>query len=381
MAKASLEISRVVEELERLAPSGTSEKWDNTGLLVGDPCWRTAGAVISVDLTAKAIETAVKRGYRLIVTHHPCIFPKSRGLQRLVPGPRSGISSLVFEAIRQGIAVACYHTNFDQCALEVVNTVSEGLGVVPRGRFLDSFDAVLIKMVVFVPESHAEKVRDALIQAGAGHIGHYDSCTFGTWGEGTFRGREGTHPFLGKPGQLEKVRELRLETVFPKGLKKSILSALRSAHPYEEIAYDLYLLDQVPSGLGVVRGLGYGFWGDFISEKSFSEVARCVKRFLNVNGFWLTDPTPKRVKRLAFVAGKGASFVEAAALAGCDLMITGEVGYHSALDGARKGMAILELGHRESEIFFIQTMKDWLSRMGLRVVGLNLRTQTIVTGR
>src|SRR4051812_40243129 len=120
----SLPVSEIIAALERRAPSGTSEKWDNTGLLAGDPSWKTRGAVISVDLTPRAIETAVKHGARLIVTHHPCIFPKGRGLGRIVPGPQSGISSLVFEAIRQGIAVAAYHTNFDQCSLEVVRAVA-----------------------------------------------------------------------------------------------------------------------------------------------------------------------------------------------------------------------------------------------------------------
>jgi dinuclear metal center YbgI/SA1388 family protein len=381
--KSSLAVSHVISELEKLAPSGTSEKWDNTGLLAGDPEWKTAGAVVSVDLTEQAIETALKRGYKLIVNHHPCIFPKSRGLARVVPGPRSGISSLVFEAIRNGIAVASYHTNFDQCSLEVVRTVAEGLGVQPRGRFLESGESPLLKLVVFVPATHAEIVRDALGQAGAGHIGNYDFCTFGTAGEGTFRGSEQTRPFVGKPGHLEKVQEVRLETVFPRGLKKSVLAAMRSAHPYEEIAYDLYRLEQEPSLLGLVRGLGYGFWGDFPSPKPFSEVVRSVTEWFNTNGFLITGPgsgkAPKTIKRLGFVAGKGASFLDSASAAGCELFITGEAGYHPALDGSRKGMAVMELGHRESEVFFIRTMESWLSGMGLNTIGLNLKTQSIVT--
>jgi dinuclear metal center YbgI/SA1388 family protein len=373
-------VSEIIGALENLAPSGTSEKWDNTGLLAGDPDWETSGAVVSVDLTEQAIETAIQRGFRLIVNHHPCIFPKSKGLARIVPGSKSGISSLVFEAIRNGIAVASYHTNFDQCSLEVVRAVSEGLGVQPRGRLLDGGEGSLVKLVVFVPVTHVDAVRTALAQAGAGHIGHYDFCTFSTQGEGTFRGSDQTRPFAGQPGRLEKVQEIRLETIFPRGLKKSVLAALRSAHPYEEVAFDLYSTEQSPTSLGLVRGLGYGFWGEFSSPKPFSEVARSVTRLFNTQGFWLTDPPPSRVRRLAFVAGKGASFLDAASAAGCDLFITGEAGYHTALDGARKGVAVMELGHRESEVFYIQTMQGWLSAMGLKTVGLNLRTQVIVSG-
>jgi hypothetical protein len=318
----------------------------------------------------------------LIVNHHPCIFPKSRGLGRVVPGSRSGISTLVFKALRRGIAVASYHTNFDQCALEVVQTISAKLGVQPKGRLLESGGAsegMFLKLVVFVPETHLEAVRTALGQAGAGHIGNYDFCTFGTPGEGTFRGSDQARPFHGKPGRLEKVREVRLETIFPKGLKNSVLAAMRAAHPYEEVAFDLYPLEQAPASLGLVRGMGYGFWGDFPSAKPFSEFTRRVTGGFSTNGFMVTQPTPKKVKRVGFVAGKGASFVDAAVAAGCDVLITGEAGYHTALDGARKGMVVLELGHRESEIFYIETMKEWLSQMGLKAVGLNVRTQAIVS--
>jgi dinuclear metal center YbgI/SA1388 family protein len=372
-------VAEIVGKLEKLAPSSTSEKWDNTGLLAGDPEWETKGAVVSVDLTEQAIRTAIRKGYRLIVNHHPCIFPKGKGLSRVVPGPRSGISSLVFEAIRNGIAVVACHTNFDQCSLEVVRTVSDGLGVTPLGRLVDAPEGTLSKLAVFVPESHVEAVRDALASAGAGHVGNYDSCTFSSPGTGTFRGLAGSKPFLGKPGRLEQAGEVKLETVFPRGLKRSVLAAMRSAHPYEEVAFDLYPIEQGPASKGLIRGLGYGFWGDFAKPKPFAEVARSVRRLFKTKGFWLTDPPPARVKRVAYVAGKGASFLDAASAAGCDLFITGEAGYHTALDGARKGMAVLELGHRESEIFFIDVMEGWLAGMGLKTVGLNLPTQSIVT--
>jgi dinuclear metal center YbgI/SA1388 family protein len=378
-----LPIHQIIAGLERLAPSSTAEKWDNVGLLAGDPGWTTSSAVVAVDLTEQAIETAVKKGARLIVNHHPCIFPKSRGLSRIVPdsgpGPKSGISSLIFEAIRQGIAVAAYHTNFDQCSLEVVHAISQALGVTPKGRLIEAGEPSLLKLVVFVPETHLEKVRDAITGAGAGHIGQYDRCTFGTKGEGTFRGSDQTKPRIGKPGRLEKANEVRLETVLPRGLKKAVLAALRAAHPYEEVAFDLYSLEQGPAPVGLVRGLGYGFWGNFPSPKAFSEVTQSVTQTFNTNGFMLTPPgglaksAKSKIRRIGFSPGKGASFVEAAAQAGCDLFITGEAGYHAALDGARKGMAVLELGHRESEFFFAPVVEGWLSEMGLKTYGLNSR--------
>ena len=368
----SISVHEIMRALEARAPAGTAEKWDNVGLLVGDPAWKTKGAVVSIDLTSQAIETAKKKGYKLIINHHPCIFPKGKGLSTVVAG------SPVYEAIRSGIAVVSSHTNFDQCALEVVHSITGALGVTALGRLIEDPHHALSKLSVFVPGSHLESVRSALSLAGAGHVGNYDSCTFESPGKGTFRAKQGAKPFVGQLGMITRVDEHRLESVFPRGLKKPILAALRKAHPYEEIAYDLYPVEQAPSPHGVVSGLGYGFWGDFRSPKAFSDVSRSVKDLFTASGFLVTHPVPKRIRRIGFVAGKGASFVGAASAAGCDLFITGEAGYHSSLEasqprmGAIKGMAVMEIGHRESEKFFFATMKKWLIEIGMKSTGVSL---------
>jgi dinuclear metal center YbgI/SA1388 family protein len=383
---AKLAVSQIIQGLEAHAPSGTAESWDNVGLLVGDPKAKTAGAVVSVDLTEESIREAKKRGYGLIVNHHPCIFPRSKGIHRVVGGDTSK-TGLIFEAIRSGIAVAVYHTNFDRCALEVIHGISKELGVEPKGRFVTNPGGALVKLVVFVPAAHAEAVRQALGQAGAGHIGNYDFCSFSTDGVGRFRGSDLTRPFLGKPGNLESAREIRLETVFPRGLEKPMLQALRSAHPYEEIAYDLYPVEQTSSPSGLVKGLGYGFWGEFPKPKPFSAFVKDVKKAFKVTGFLLSDPAPVsrrvsfKIKTVGFAAGDGASVLGAAAAAGCDVFITGEAGYHDAIAVSEyrrnRPMAVMELGHRESERFFVLTASKWLEAMGLRTAKLHTSTQKI----
>jgi dinuclear metal center YbgI/SA1388 family protein len=374
MYTQALTLSNIIAGLNVKAPLGTAESWDNVGLILGDPNWETEGVVVSTDLTSEAIELAVQNKFKLIVTHHPCIFPKSRGMNRIISG------SLVFEAIQKGIAVAAYHTNFDQCALEVVDLITQGLGLKPKGRLIDPSESALLKLVVFVPESHLEELRAELCKAGAGQIGNYDLCTFGVQGQGTFRGSESTQPFIGKPGKLERAQEIRLETILPKALKAQVLNALFKFHPYEEVAYDLYPLEQAAKGQGLISGLGYGFWGEFHSPKPFSDVAKDVKSLFNIHGFWITSPTPSHVTRVGFVAGKGSSFLEAAHSVECDLYITGEVGYHNALSGSRRGLAVMELGHRESERFFGTVMKNWLSGMSLRFVETQMPTQQIWSG-
>lgn len=371
-----MKIKEIIRHLESKAPSETAERWDNVGLLVGDPGADTSGAIICIDLTAEAIEAAKKKKFSLIINHHPCIFPRGQGLSKVI-SQGADLSPLIYRAIQEGISVASYHTNFDQCALEVTQKFAEGMEITPLGRLLDAPSGSLTKLVVFVPESHAEAVRTAIGEAGAGHIGNYDRCTFGVVGEGTFRGLEGANPFIGTPGKLETAPEVRIETVFPKGLEKQVITAMKASHPYEEVAYDLYQVLQAPAEGGLTRALGYGIWGDFLEPKPFAEVTQRVKRLFDSTGFWVTNPPPKTVKRVGFVAGKGASFIGAAAARGCDLFITGEAGYHSALEGARRGLAVMELGHRESEKFFPPTVAAWLKELGLKAEELDVPMQKI----
>ena len=241
--KVRTSIQDVLRALESRAPLRCSESWDNVGLLAGTAKTELRSAVICIDLTQRALDVAVAKGANLIVNHHPCIFPKSKGLSRVVESSggfgSNPSSSLVYKALENGISVAAFHTNFDQCALEVVRTVSHGLGIEPQGRLIDHGEGALSKLVVYVPNTHLDQVRTAVATAGAGHIGNYDACTFSSSGEGTFRGGKNTHPFLGKAGRLEKVKEFRLETVFPSGLEREIVKALMAAHPYEEVAYDI----------------------------------------------------------------------------------------------------------------------------------------------
>ena len=294
-----MKIARVIEALELRASSSFAESWDNVGLLVGDPAWSTQSAVVSIDLTERAIAQAERTGARLIVNHHPCIF--GRGLSRVAPSSSSGTEDLVYRALQKRIAVYATHTNFDRCALEVPQAISRAMGLRLQGRLHDSVrqgePTPLRKLVVFVPRSHSEPVRGALADAGAGEIGNYDSCAFLSSGEGTFRGGEGTHPFIGKAGKLERAQEVRLETVYPQGRERAVLAALRKSHPYEEVAYDIYPVLQTPGARGLVSGLGYGFWGEFERPIFFAEFCHRVTQTFQVQGFWSTEPAPRRIHR------------------------------------------------------------------------------------
>ncbi len=374
---APLCISEFLAFLETKAPQESAEPWDAVGLICGDPQQLITGIVISIDLTEHAIQQAIQHNWNCILTHHPCLFSKNPLTQLLAHTP-------LFKAIQKGIAVIACHTNFDQCALEVLTTIASQLNIQPQGRFLETrptHPKPLLKLVTFVPPSHLERLRMALSEAGAGEIGQYRNCSFSVLGEGTFQGDDTTHPFQGNPTVLEKIPEIRFETIFPQGLQKRVLSALFKTHPYEEVAYDLYPLNQ-PSlqaytTKGIHFGLGYGFWGDFLLPQPFETVAQKIKQIFNLNSFRITSPSQNPIQRLGFVAGKGAAFLEAALATHCDLLITGEVGYHLALQSSQQGMSVIELGHPQSEKFFTSTIKHWISDQHIPYIEIQIPTQML----
>lgn len=348
-SQSEIKVSEILSLLNRKAPSSTAESWDNVGLLLGDPDTATPGAVISDDLTLESIEKARSAGYRLIVNHHPCIF--GRGLKRVTPG--GGMRSIAFEALRAGISVVACHTNFDRCALEVPRRVAEGLGFEACGRLYEGSG----------PACSDEEA-------------HWSRLEMEVPAESVPVLRKGLSEIVDE----ERIRETRggLMVEIPAGLEKSIIQKGYRCHPAgREARLDLRPSWAPPPAGGLTRGIGYGVWGDLPQPKSFADVAQRVKRLFNIDGYWLTEPAPREIRRIAFAAGKGASFIGHASAVGCDLFVTGEAGYHAALEGARQGTAVMELGHRESELFFLRVMEEWLEASGLKTEVLATPTQMI----
>ena len=201
----------------------------------------------------------------------------------------------------------------------------------------------LVKLVVYVPETHAEAVREAVCQAGAGHIGNYGECTFGSAGMGTFRPEAGATPFIGQPGELERVPEVRLETVAPRAALPRVLRALLAAHPYEEVAYDLFSLENPwpDAGLGRI--------GTLEAPVAAGDFLQTVRRVLQApRASFIGDPT-RPVRRVALCTGAGGDFLEDALHAGAELYLTGEVKHHQALLARQHGLAVIDAGHFATE--------------------------------
>ena len=241
-------IKQIIQCIESVAPLAFQESYDNAGLIIGSPEDEISGALISLDITEEVLNEAIQKKLNMVICHHPIVFS---GLKKL--NGRNYIERCVAKAIKNDIAIYAAHTNLDSVFGGVNSKICEKLNL-QDCQILDPLPGFLKKLVTFVPVAQAEQVRLALFEAGAGHIGNYDSCSFNLSGEGTFRGNDQTNPFVGEKNQLHTEKEIRIETIFPKHIQSKVIKALLNSHPYEEVAYDIYSLENnfAQAGIGMV---------------------------------------------------------------------------------------------------------------------------------
>ncbi len=337
--------------LDRFAPSALAESWDNVGLLVGDPAQAVETVLVALDCTPGALAQAADAGASLLVTHHPLIFsPFKRVMED------GGTATLARALIRQDCNLIAVHTNLDSAPAGLNTHVAGLLGLRDTRPLIPSAARPLLKLVVYVPEAHADAVRAALAGAGAGQIGNYSECTFSARGVGTFRPEEGTTPFVGTRGQLERVEETRLETVVPKARLGGAIAAMLAAHPYEEVAYDVLPLENAWPGAGLGR---VGTLAEPTTAGAFLEHAGTVLRTARLS---LAGPADRPVRTVALCTGSGGDFLEAAIGVGADLYLTGEVKHHHALLARQRGFPIIDAGHYPTERPAADLLADVLRR-------------------
>jgi dinuclear metal center YbgI/SA1388 family protein len=342
----------VIEAAERLAPSPLAEAWDNSGLQVGNPAARVSRVLVALTPLPEVFDEAEQTRADFVLFHHPLIFG---GLNSVNTDAYPG--GLLARALRNSLTVYAAHTNYDAAPNGVSVALADALGlrgslqvVAPRGE--------LRKLVVFVPEDNADDLADALNEAGAGVIGEYTRCTFRTPGTGTFLGGEGTDPYLGERGRLERVEEVRLETVVPAHNVGRALSAVRAAHPYEEPAFDVYPTEGHP------EGCGYGRVGRLPEPMTSEGFAEHISASLGFPAVLVADPKPgHKVERVAVLGGSGGSFVREAAASGADAYVTGDLDYHDALLAGSLGLAAVDAGHAATELPSLAPLAERLSRL------------------
>jgi len=342
-----MKISKIISALEQKAPPSLQETYDNAGLIVGNPNTEIKKALITVDATEEVVDEAITIGAGLIIAHHPIIFA---GLKKL--NGANYVERTVIKAIKHDIAIYAIHTNLDNIIAGTNSYLANLLGL-KNLKVLHPMGEQLLKLVVFCPITHSDKVRDALFSTGAGVIGKYDLCSFNTHGKGSFRAGNEAKPFVGKKGEIHLEEEVRIETILPRHIKGQVLSAMLEAHPYEEVAYDIYGLENKTTLYGA------GIIGEFDEELEAKEFLYKLKQITAAQGIRYTNIIKPKVKKIAICGGSGAFLIRKAIQQKADVYITGDVKYHEFFDADKK-IIIADIGHYESEQFTKEILYEFV---------------------
>lgn len=343
-----MKIKEVTNYLEQLAPAAYQEDYDNAGLITSHENELT-GILVTLDCTEEIIEEAITRKCNMVVAHHPIVF---KGLKKITG--KSYVERSVIKAIKNDVALYAIHTNLDNVSHGVNAKIADVLGL-QNTRILSPKSDTLSKLYTFAPEEAAEKVREALFSAGAGNIGKYDKCSYNLQGTGTFRAGPGADPYVGKVDELHKEQEIKIEVIFPKHMKNTIVAALIAAHPYEEVAYDIVdLANDNPY-------IGSGMVGELVENVKVDAFLQLVKTRFNCGVIRYSGKNSGTVKKVAICGGAGFFLVPAAKAAGADVFLTGDIKYHEFFDAEDK-IVLADMGHFESEQFTMDLLVEELNK-------------------
>ncbi len=343
-----MKVKEITDYLESIAPRSYQESYDNSGLLTGDAAQDVTSVLLTLDCMEEVVDEAIAKKANLIIAHHPIIFT---GLKKITGS--NYVERTILKAIRNNIAIYAIHTNLDNVHTGVNKKIAEKIGL-KNLKVLAPKSGTLTKLVTFIPKTNTEAVLNALYKAGAGQVGDYKNCSFQTEGTGTFMPSGDANPHIGKLNQQEHVTEDRVELIFSTHLEAEIISALKLAHPYEEVAY--YLTRLVNSN----HEVGSGMVGELETALEPIEFLKRLKSSMNLTTIRHTRLLEKKVKKIALCGGAGSFLLPKAISAGADFFVTADFKYHEFFDADGK-ITVADIGHYESEIFTKELLKEILT--------------------
>jgi dinuclear metal center YbgI/SA1388 family protein len=338
-------IKEITGWLEQQAPLSYQESYDNSGLQTGNPEEEVTGVLVTLDCTPAVLQEALTHNCNLIITHHPVIF---RPLKNITGNTE--VERVIIQAIRHHIAIYACHTNLDNVLTGVNAKISEKLGLV-NTRILAPKAGTLLKLVTFVPQVETRQVLEALHGAGAGQIGNYKNCSFQSSGTGSFMPNDEADPAIGTAWQQEYVAENRLEVLFPEQLKSKMVAALKGAHPYEEVAFDLYRLENVHQEVGA------GMIGQLPQPLAAADFLAYLKTSMDLSLVRHTELPATPIRKVAVCGGAGSFLTRDALRAGADVLVTADLKYHDFFAAEGK-MLLADIGHYESEVYTKEIFYD-----------------------
>lgn len=340
----------VINELERLAPTSLAENWDNVGLMLGKPNAKVNKVLCALDLNESVVDEAINLGVQCVITHHPFFFKAMKQINL-----ESIQGRMIEKLILNQIAVYSMHTNYDIAEGGLNDYLMQKLGILKTKVLKTTYEEKLYKGTIYVPDAYLEQVRSVVISHMKSKLGKYSGCTFTKQGEGTFMPLEGSSPYIGKSGQLEKVKESQLSFVGTYDEIEHIIEAAQKVHPYEEVAVDIYPLENMKKSYGIGR---YGKLDEAVTMKQF---IRQVKACFNIEHIRITDEMQRKVERVALCSGSGSELIPLAARV-ADVYITGDVKFHEGQMAQSMGITVIDVGHYASESIALAPIGDCIKQ-------------------
>lgn len=340
-------ISAIISVLEKMAPMFLQESYDNSGLITGQKQTECTGALLCLDVTESVINDAITKNCNLIISHHPIVF---KGIKKF--DSDYYVDKTIIAAIKNDIAIYACHTNMDNVINGVNGKIADKLNLINR-KILQPKSFLIQKLVVFVPFEYQEALEKSLFEAGAGEMGNYAECSFVSEGTGSFKPLEGADPHTGSIGIRTIQKEAKVEVIFPIWKQSAILNAMKNAHPYEEVAYEIYILQNKHQeiGAGIIAELEQSVdIKDFFNELKSIFSVKCLKH---------TKIISDKIKKIAICGGSGSFLIQDAIRAKADVFITSDIKYHDFFE-ANNQLVLVDIGHFESEQFTIELFTDVL---------------------
>lgn len=344
-----MKIGDVLRVVEAFAAPELQEDYDNAGLITGSKDWTCTGVLCTLDVTPAVVKEALQYNCNLILAHHPIVF---RGIKRV--NTDNYIGEVLVKAVKSDVAIYAAHTNLDNVLPGVNHTIAQKLGL-KACRVLQPKSSLLRKLITFAPTDKAAQVRQAIFAAGAGHIGNYSECSFNSEGTGTFKAEANANPYVGEVGMQHQEQETKIEIVYPFYLERQVVSALMAAHPYEEVAYDIFSMENVHNNIGA------GLIGELEAEMTEEAFLKVLKECFNLSVIRHTALRSKPVKKVAVCGGAGSFLIKTARNFGADVYVSSDIKYHEFFD-AEGRIVVADIGHWESEQYAVDLLQGLLAQ-------------------
>ena len=344
-----MKIKEIITVLEQMAPLAYAEDFDNVGLLVGDQESDATGILVCHDALENIIDEAIAKNCNLVVCFHPILFS---GLKKITG--KNYVERAIIKAIKNDIAIYAVHTALDNHQEGVNKIFSDALGLI-NTRILIPKEHFIRKLVTYTIPENAEIVRNALFDAGAGTIGNYENCSFNSNGIGTYRGNEQSNPEIGERFEFVQANEIKIEVTFEKHLENKILKALFKSHLYEEVAYEIYNLENKHQNIGL------GMIGELQNPMKEKDFLLYVKEKMHCGGIRHSNFIGKEIKKVAVLGGAGSFAIKNAIQAGADAYLTADLKYHQFYE-AENQLLLADIGHFESERYTKNYIVEYLRK-------------------